>query len=157
MKKIFGLSFVIVLIDQVVKWAISHTMSLYQSISIIPNFFSITRTQNDGAAWSILEGNRFLFILIAFVALGFLFFYLSKEKEFDLLKIITYSLLIGGILGNLIDRILFGYVIDYFDFLIFGYHFPIFNIADVCIVISVILLIYEIWKGESYGNFKDNR
>ena len=157
MKKMFGISFLIVLIDQMVKWVICHTMNLYQSISIIPSFFSITRTQNDGAAWSILSGSRLLFILISFFALGFLFFHILKEKKLGTFKILTYGLLIGGIVGNLIDRILFGYVIDYLDFLIFHYHFPIFNIADICIVISVILLIYEIWKGEDYGNFKNNR
>lgn len=148
MKKIFCISFLCILLDQLLKHMICSYMNLYQSIEVIKNFFSITYTQNDGAAWSILSGNRFFLILVASVTLYLLYQYLKKEKQMNFLKELTYGLLIGGIIGNLIDRILFGYVIDYLDFLIFHYHFPIFNLADICIVMSVILLIYQILKGE---------
>ena len=76
------------------------------------------------------------------------YYFLLKNKKFDWFNIIFYSLLIGGILGNLFDRIIYGYVIDYLDFYIFGYNFPIFNVADICIVISVIMIIIDtLWRG----------
>ena len=77
------------------------------------------------------------------------YYFLLKNKRFNWIDIIIYSLLIGGILGNLFDRIMYGYVVDYFDFYIFGYNFPIFNIADIFIVCSVILIIIDTLRGGS--------
>lgn len=151
MKKIGWISFLLVLIDQIIKYGIRHTMYLQESKVIFPNFFSITYTRNNGAAWSILSGNRIFLILVAFFCLFFLYEYCLKEKYFSSYETIFYSLLIGGIMGNLIDRIFFGYVIDYLDFTIFSYAFPIFNFADMCIVIGVGLLIFEILRGEKHG------
>ena len=73
-----------------------------------------------------------------------------KNKELKTLEIITYGLLIGGIIGNLIDRIIFGYVIDFFDFLIFNYNFPVFNFADIFIVLSAGLIIIDTFRGETH-------
>ena len=123
-------------------------MVLEETIVIIKNFFNITYVLNDGAAWSILSGYTFLLILVAFVALGVIYFFFIKKKNLSKLETITYSFLIGGIIGNLIDRIIYGKVIDYFDFNIFGYDFPVFNIADICICLSVFVLIIDVVKGE---------
>lgn len=151
MKKIGLFSIILVIIDQLLKQIISRTLSLYDKIEVIPNFFSITYTKNDGGAWSILSGNRILFIAVALLCLIFIYEYFLKGKTFSCFEIVMYSLLIGGILGNLMDRIFYGYVIDYLSFIIFSYPFPVFNLADTCIVIGVILLIYEILRGEKYG------
>ena len=145
MKKIFLFSLIFVLLDFVVKIIINNNIALYDSINIIPNFFSITYVRNTGAAFSIMENNRVLFIIIAIIALILIYKYLIMNKVIDRYLMISYSMLVGGIIGNMIDRIIYGYVIDYLSFNIFGYNFPIFNLADTFIVISIImLLLYEV-------------
>lgn len=123
---------------------ISSKMLVNSSITIIKDFFNITYVKNIGAAFSILSGGRFLLIIIALIAIYIIYKLLIKNKNLNRINIINYSLLIGGIIGNLIDRIIRGYVVDYLDFTIFNYNFPIFNIADICIVISCVLLIFTI-------------
>ncbi len=138
-----------VLIDQIVKLIIMGTMGVGSSISVIPDFFSLTYVENDGAAWSIFSGNRILLISISVIALILVYWYFIKNKSIKTFELIIYSILIGGIIGNLLDRIKVGCVIDYLDFKIFNYNFPVFNFADICIVISVILLLIYSFKGEN--------
>ena len=144
-KKVYILSIIFLLIDIFTKQLVKNTLNLYDSIPIIPNFFSITYVINDGAAFSILKGELWLFIILGFVLLFFIFYYLQKEK-LNIYKTIYYSLLIAGVLGNLLDRILYKGVIDFLDFTIFSYNAPIFNLADTFIVISVILIVFESLK-----------
>lgn len=134
-------SLILIFIDQLVKYFISG-MPLYSSINVIPNFFNITYVKNTGAAFSILSNNTLFIILITIIILFFLYKSVLKDNKYKISKI----LLLGGIISNLIDRIFRGYVVDYFDFKIFNYNFPIFNIADICIVIGCLLLIYETIK-----------
>ncbi|MBR6690476.1 MAG: signal peptidase II [Bacilli bacterium] len=146
---LFGLIFVI--IDQIVKVVLSSKMIVNQSFVIIKDFFSITLAHNTGAAFSILTGNRYLLIVIGILALIGLFIYIKKLEVFDDIDTFTYSLLIGGIVGNLIDRIVHGYVIDYLSFSFGNFYFPIFNFADICIVISIIIILFrmikeDLWK-----------
>lgn len=140
-KKMLILTILFIFLDQISKNLINLYMNLNQSISIIPNFFSLTYVRNIGAAFSILKGSRWLFIILSFIILNVIFIFFINGKKLNNIKIVIYSLLLGGIMGNLIDRILYGYVIDFLDFNIFGYDFAIFNLADTFIVISVILLI----------------
>lgn len=144
-KKVYILSIIFLLIDIFTKQLVKNTLNLYDSIPIIPNFFSITYVINDGAAFSILKGEFWLFIILGFVLLFFIFYYLQKEK-LNIYKTIYYSLLIAGVLGNLLDRMLYKGVIDFLDFTIFSYNAPIFNLADTFIVISVILIVFESLK-----------
>ena len=148
MKKILPISLLLVVIDQIVKIRVINKMTLQQSIIVINNFFNITYVRNTGAAWSILSGNVLLLIMISVIALGVIYYYLIKDKELNKINIISYSMLIGGIIGNLIDRVVHGYVIDYLDFKIFNYNFPIFNIADALIVISIIIIGISLIVGE---------
>ena len=141
-KKVYILSIIFLLIDIFTKQLVKNTLNLYDSIPIIPNFFSITYVINDGAAFSILKGELWLFIILGFVLLFFIFYYLQKEK-LNIYKTFYYSLLIAGVLGNLLDRMLYRGVIDFLDFTIFSYNAPIFNLADTFIVISVILIVFE--------------
>jgi len=140
-KKIYLLIFIFTLFDQISKGLINLYMDLSQSINIIPNFFSLTYVHNEGAAFSMLIGARWFFVIIAIIFLNVIFQYFIKNKELKTKEIIIYSMLLSGILGNLIDRILYGYVIDFLDFNIFGYNFAIFNLADTYIVVSIILII----------------
>lgn len=140
MKRLTIYSLVFLMIDLLVKIIVINFMRLYDTIRIIPSFFNITYVRNTGAAFSILEDSRIFFIVITFVAL-IVIYLLLKDKVLNKYQTFLYSMLIGGIAGNLIDRIIYGYVIDYLSFNIFSYSFPVFNIADSFIVISVVLLI----------------
>lgn len=140
MKKSILVLIVCFFIDQFIKNIIINVLSVGESVSIIKNFLSITYVRNSGAAFSILESNTILLILISIFALIFIFNYLSKDK-LNSFESILYGILSGGICGNLFDRIVYRSVIDYLDFNIFGYRFPIFNFADTLIVISMFLII----------------
>ena len=124
-------------------------------LEVIRGFFRITYTCNDGAAFSILKGKRVFFIIMTIVVVFLIVYYFLKNKVYWVEK---YSLLliISGAVGNLIDRIMYGYVIDFLDFIIFGYDFPVFNIADSFITIGAIGLIISILflnkEGENAGN-----
>lgn len=141
-------AFIIVIIDQIIKIMISDNMLLNSSIEIIKNFFSITYVQNLGAAFSILTGNVIFLIIVSLVALILIYKFFLKNHSFNKLDIFIYSLIFGGIIGNLMDRMIRGYVIDYLDFTILGYSFPIFNLADITIVIGAFLLIINIYWSE---------
>ncbi len=149
MKRIMLFSFIIFIIDQIVKLFVGFSLELNTSITVFNNFFYISNVHNYGAAFSILYGNRIFLVIVSIITLVLVYYFLLKNKKFNWYNIILYSLLIGGILGNLFDRIMYGYVVDYFDFYIFNYNFPIFNIADICIVISVILIIIDTLWGEN--------
>lgn len=149
MKKVYIFALISLIIDQIVKILVSNYLILGQTIKIINNFFYLTYVQNKGAAFSILIGYRYILIIITFIFLYYLHKCIKKQKSFNKLEIISYGLLLGGIIGNLIDRIIYGYVIDYFDFMIFNYNFPIFNLADSFIVIGCIILVINSYlKGE---------
>lgn len=150
MKKIIGISFICVLIDQIIKLIISINMNVADSINVIKNFFRITYLQNTGAAFSIFSGNRIFLILITLVALLLIYFILIKGKDITKIENICYGLLIGGIIGNLIDRVRIGYVIDYLDFNFGSYHYPVFNFADILIVVSAVILLIISFKEVKY-------
>lgn len=138
---IFGIIFL--LIDQLSKGLISLYMNLNESFKLT-NFLSITYVQNIGAAFSILQGARWLFIILGIIALNIIYIFFIKDKKLTNFEIIIYALMLSGIIGNIIDRVLYGYVIDFIDITLFN--FAIFNFADSFIVISVILLVVFKWK-----------
>lgn len=148
MKKLFGIAFITVLLDQLIKNGLLFFMNYGQSITIIKNFFNITLIGNTGAAFSILSSNTILLIIISVVVLNVLYFFFIKGKTLTDFEQVSYGLLVGGIMGNLIDRVLRMQVVDYLDFNIFGYNFPVFNLADIVIVISMILIVIQIIKGD---------
>lgn len=145
----------IVIIDQLIKIIVANNMILNSSIQIINDFFSITYVQNLGAAFSILTGNRIFLIFIAVISLIVIYKFFIKNIKLTKLDIFTYSLLFGGIIGNLLDRLIRGYVIDYLDFSFFGYDFPIFNLADIVIVISAFVLVITMYRGERCAKNKN--
>ena len=142
----FGIIFFI--IDQSLKLIVSKNIILDSGFEIIKDVLNIHLVYNTGAAFSILSGNRLLLIAISVLALIFFIVFLFNQNNVKYLEVFTYSMLLGGILGNLFDRIFRGYVIDFISFKIFGYSFPIFNFADICIVLSLIILIIENLKGD---------
>ncbi|MDO4963060.1 MAG: signal peptidase II [bacterium] len=150
MKKSFSLimifSFIFLFIDQLLIFYFCENFILNESVILIKNFFSITLVHNTGAAFSILKNSRIFLIIIGVVSLFGILFYIIRLKKINNFDIFVFSLLIGGLLGNLIDRIFRCYVIDYLSFNFGNYYFPIFNFADVCIVVSIILMIINVLK-----------
>ncbi len=145
-EKIYSIAAIVIMIDQIVKLLIRTKMKINTSIPIIPDIFNLTYTENKGAAFSILQNTQILLIIVGLVFLYLLDYYIKKEKKFSKLSIISLGLIIGGIVGNLVDRILLHAVVDYLDFTLIN--FPIFNIADSCITIGVILFIISTIKEE---------
>ncbi len=150
-KEVCTLGVIFLVIDQVIKLVLNNMMSLNQSIVVVKNFFSITLVHNTGAAFSILTGNRFLLIFIGIIVLVGLVLYLKNIEYIDGASVFIYALLTGGILGNLVDRIIYGYVVDFLSFNFGNYFFPIFNFADIFIIVSIILMLVrmvreDLWK-----------
>lgn len=144
-----------VIIDQVIKWWTVQNIELYETAFKNP-VLSLTYIRNNGAAWSILEGQMWFFILITIVALIILPYLLYKNRNESKWMTIGLSLIIGGTLGNFIDRIRLSYVVDMFQVEFFN--FPIFNFADVSLVVGVFcIFIYILFfegKENQGGNLK---
>jgi signal peptidase II len=141
---ILGIVFIIlgILIDQIVKILIRVNMFEGQEITLISHFFSITHVENTGAAWGGFSGYTVILIIISILILGY-FIFMYKDINFKDKKFFSISLVlvIGGTIGNLIDRLFFRSVTDFLDFDIFGYDFPVFNIADILLVIGFAMFI----------------
>ncbi len=133
------LSIIFALLDQASKYSVINYLN--KDIEIINNFFYLIYTKNNGAAFSILTGKRLFLIIITLLIIGSLIYYIIKNEISSKMEILAFSLIIGGSLGNLIDRVVRGYVVDFISVKIFGYHFPIFNIADTLICIGVFILL----------------
>jgi len=146
-KKIIILFIFLLIIDLITKYLVDVNFNLMETKEIITNFFSVTKVYNYGASWNILSGHRILLIIVTILILIALFYYDTKFI-INTRNIIAFSLLYSGIIGNLIDRIVHGYVIDFLDFNIFGYNYPVFNFADICIVCGIILIGIAIIKKE---------
>jgi len=150
-KKILGLGLFLTIIDQIVKYLVVVNMELTESIKVISNFFYITYIKNSGAAFGIFQDTSVILIILSFIAIIGLVKYVIEDKNIKKIEAISYSLVLGGILGNLIDRITNGYVIDYLDFYIFGYDYPVFNLADTFIVIGFVIILINLFiKGETH-------
>lgn len=152
-EKIIGLIIVLILVgfDLVSKSMIESSIPYQQQMEIIPNFFWLTNVRNTGAAWSILDGKIGLLTLVSLVAAIVLTVVYLKDKQSKLGNI-ALVLMIAGTIGNFVDRLLLGYVRDFLSFNLFGYMFPVFNIADSLLVIGVFLLIVEVFIDEKNHN-----
>jgi signal peptidase II len=142
-KREVALILAVVGLDQITKYAIEARLPLGQSIELIKGFFSLTYARNTGAAWSILTGQMTFFYIISTIALIVMTYFLLKTDKKENLQRIALALLIAGTLGNFIDRLMFQYVRDFLDFIIIGYDFPIFNVADISLNVAIGLLILE--------------
>ncbi|MDU0461887.1 signal peptidase II [Staphylococcus ureilyticus] len=140
------ITIVILILDQITKFIITKTMQIGDSFEVIPNFLSITSHRNNGAAWGILSGKMAFFYIITVIILIILIVFFIKEAKHNLLMQIAISLLFAGALGNFIDRVLNGEVVDFVDTYIFSYNFPIFNVADSSLTIGVVLVIVALLR-----------
>lgn len=145
-----SVSLAVIVVDQITKWIIRTELPLYTRINVLP-FFDITHLRNTGAAFGILRGLpeslRFpLFAIVLIIALLAIFIFLKKVSENDRVLVVSLGLILGGAIGNSIDRFRFGYVTDFLGFHWFGnlqYQWPPFNIADSAITIGVILILFD--------------
>ncbi|MEH7117847.1 signal peptidase II [Neobacillus vireti] len=147
----------VILLDQFTKWLIVSKMYFGESITIINNVLYITSHRNRGAAWGILQGQMWLFYVITIVVIVAIIYYLHKAARGKMLLGVSLALMLGGAIGNFIDRVFRKEVVDFIHTYIFSYNFPVFNIADSSLVIGVILLMIQMLleergsKEKSYG------
>ncbi|MFB0566561.1 MAG: signal peptidase II [Candidatus Aminicenantaceae bacterium] len=147
------LVFSVLIADQLTKYIISRTLELYKSVVVIPGFFSITHARNRGAIFGFFSqsGSQLMQVILtgaSLIALALVIYYFFKTSPEDKIMKISLSLILGGAIGNLIDRVLKGYVVDFADFYIKNLHWPSFNFADASITIGAILLVYIILRGK---------
>jgi signal peptidase II len=153
-----------VVLDQVSKVQIMQTMRLHESIPVFPEFFSLTYIRNPGAAFGLLASSGQAFRLIFFgvtsvFALGLLGMIFYRLRRDDWVGQLSIAAILGGAIGNLLDRVRFGEVIDFLDFSINGYHWPAFNVADAAISVGVFFLIlhFALDKKEEEGVLQQDR
>lgn len=153
------LSVLVLLVDQITKQWVAGTMELYQSIEVLP-VFNITYIHNPGAAFSFLADQpgwqRWFFAAIATIASIVFAYWLAKTPKTNKWLSIAFALLLSGALGNLIDRVAFGYVIDFLDFHWDNAHYPTFNIADCAIFIGAVMMIIDSFKKEKIVEQEQN-
>lgn len=134
----------LVIIDLIIKYIVSSYLT---NTVIIKDFFSLIYVENKGASFSILANRSYLIILISVICLIFIIHEI-KNNLANKIKTIAYSLILSGLLGNLINRLVNGYVIDYLSFKIFGYNYPVFNVADILIVVGTFIIIIKEFRGD---------
>ena len=137
-------SALIVVVDQITKALTRSEMMLGESRPVIKNFFHFTYITNDGMAFGLnFPGGIYFFTLVSLLMTVFLGWYFWQQKDSHFTLRLSLALILAGAIGNLIDRILFGTVVDFFDFMIGSYHWYIFNVADASVTIGMILYIYN--------------
>ena len=142
--RVLFVSAILVLADQVSKTIVVRTMSLYESIPIIPNFFHFTYITNDGMAFGIdFPFGYFIFSAVSLLLTFFLFWYLWSVRNHSIVIRLGLAMIIAGAIGNLIDRLMLGEVIDFLDFMIRDFHWYVFNLADSYVTVGMVLLLID--------------
>lgn len=150
---LFIIACIIIIIDQLSKYYIVTHYNIGDSVSVIDNVFYITSHRNAGAAWGILQGHMWFFYIITFIViLGIIYVIIKHHATSSTLLNIALSLLLGGAIGNFIDRLVNQQVVDFLHFYIFNYNFPIFNVADMALCIGVGLLLIDAFVDNKKAN-----
>ncbi len=144
----------VLLLDQWTKHLVQENLPLYQAVEMIPGFFNLVHVRNTGGAFGIFGGRggglaSILFVVVSVVAIGSILFFFFKAKEEEKTLSISLSLILSGALGNLVDRVQYGEVVDFLDFHLRGYHWPAFNIADSAICVGIGLMALELFIRDS--------
>ena len=140
----------IVSLDQWTKHTIQQKLPLHRAVEVIPGFFNLTHVRNTGGAFGIFGGNRgglssLMFVMVSLIAIGAILVLFIKAKEDEKNLALSFSLVLSGATGNLIDRLRYGEVIDFLEFYVSSFHWPSFNIADSAICIGVGLMALELF------------
>ena len=136
---IFIIVFSVILLDQATKFLALRFLQLNTPVPLIKNFLNLTLVHNRGAAFGIFQNQLFLFVLVSFFTIGLIFYNLKNKTNSIVLKL-SLSLILGGAVGNLIDRLRFGFVVDFLDLRVW----PVFNFADSMITIAALVLTWEL-------------
>ena len=141
--------FWILFVDQWTKYAIQQRLVLYQKVEVIHGFFNLVHVRNTGGAFGIFGGERgglgsLLFVVVSLVAIGSILFLFIRLREDEKRLSFSLSLVLSGAIGNLIDRLRYGEVVDFLDFYLFSFHWPAFNIADSAICLGIGLMALEL-------------
>lgn len=139
---VFSTAILVAFIDQLTKFMIKQNFQLNQSTPIIENVLHLTYITNTGSAFGLFKGLNLFFISFSIIVIAAIFHYLKKIKDNEKALQLSVGLLLGGTLGNLIDRLAYGSVVDFIDFRIW----PVFNVADSAVTISIVLLIFLLWE-----------
>lgn len=145
-QKIYSIASIVIMVDLILKFIVSSKLVENDIIKVIPNLFSIYYLKNTGAAFSILQDSTPFLVILSALILLVLNNYIDKEKDLNKISEISLGMVIGGIFGNMIDRIINHSVTDFISFRIFNYNFPVFNIADIGITVGVFLLLISVLK-----------
>ena len=139
---VISIAVIALILDQFTKFAVRQNVGINNSVPAVKNIFHITYITNTGSAFGLFKDLNLLFIFISIAIMIFIVYYLKNAKSENKIESAFFGLLFGGIIGNLIDRLIYGHVIDFIDFRIW----PVFNLADSFITISVIGLVSYSWK-----------
>lgn len=147
--KIVGIAGLIVILDQITKAVILNTLPLYDSISVIPGFFSLTHIQNPGGAFGFMANHssnlrQIIFLFVSSLALGLIFYFYKNTSRTHPFLATGFAMIFGGAVGNMIDRIRFGKVVDFLDFYLGNLHWPAFNVADSTISIGMAIFLFHL-------------
>ncbi|MFD2682900.1 signal peptidase II [Bacillus seohaeanensis] len=138
----------VIILDQLTKWLVVRNMTEGESIQIVDNFLYLTSHRNRGAAWGILEGQMWFFYIITIIVVIGIVYYMQKHAKGKILFSVSLAFMLGGAIGNFIDRVLRKEVVDFLNTYIFNYDFPIFNIADAALTVGVVLLLIYMFFDE---------
>lgn len=139
---VFSTALSIVILDQLTKFLVRQNLELNNSLPIISNVLHLTYITNTGSAFGLFKGFNAFFVLFLVIVVFTILYHLKKIKDSEKWLKFSVGLLLGGTIGNLIDRLLHGFVIDFIDFRIW----PVFNIADSAVTVSIVFLIFLLWK-----------
>lgn len=149
MLKWLNLSAVVIVLDQLSKWLMTSWLDLHQTVPVMPSF-NLTLAHNYGAAFSFLASaggwQRWFFVILAVAVSLVLIIWLKKLQHHARLEAASLALILGGAIGNVIDRLIYGYVVDFLDVYYGSYHWPAFNIADSAICVGAVLLIFDSFR-----------
>jgi signal peptidase II len=154
---VFTVATVVLLLDQLTKWYIRHTFRLYESVAVIDSVFHITHVRNAGGAFGLLNQGAHVwrlpfFLVVSCIAVGVLLVFVRRVQPGQRWLLLALGAILGGALGNLVDRMISGEVTDFLDFHWHGYYWPAFNVADSCITTGMlILLVYSLVVRDDTG------
>ena len=151
--------FWILFVDQWTKHAIQQRVVLYQKVEVVHGFFNLVHVRNTGGAFGILGGEKgglgsLFFVVVSLVAIGSILFLYIRLKEDEKILSLSFSLVLSGAIGNLIDRLRYGEVVDFLDFYLFSFHWPAFNISDSAICLGIGLMALELLTRDRKKNIK---
>jgi signal peptidase II len=152
--------FWILFVDQWTKYVVQQRLALYQKVEVIRGFFNLIHVRNTGGAFGIFGGEKgglgsWLFVAVTLIAIGSILFLFIRLREHETTLSLSLSLVLSGAIGNLVDRLRCGEVVDFLDFYLISYHWPAFNIADSAICLGIGLMALEILVRDRKKKIKD--